>query len=63
MATSSRDEEGIVRLIDVADATLEEFQATVKQLLPKNGKPIRSLEVYLGHLRAAQLAHLFDLLV
>ena len=55
-------EEGLLRLIEISVPSLDEFKATLQSLLPRDGKPIKSLEVYIGSLTAAQLAYLFELL-
>lgn len=59
--SASHAEEDILRLIDVNASSLAEFKRIVKKLLPKGGKPVKSLEVYIGILTAQQLAHLFEL--
>ena len=55
-------EEGLLRLIEVNVATLDEFKTILQSLLPSKGQPIKSLEVYIGSLTAAQLAYLFEIL-
>ena len=55
-------EEGLLRLIEVNVATLDEFKTVLQSLLPAKGQPIKSLEVYIGSLSAAQLAYLFEIL-
>ena len=55
-------EVGLLRLIEVNVPTLEEFKTVLQSLLPVKDQAIKSLEVYIGSLTAAQLAYLFELL-